>query len=80
MQQTLKLYPQAKWVQYEPVNRDNIKAASKMMFGRYVDPQYNFENADVVVSLDADFLSGAQFPGFRSMPTNGSSGGSPARG
>ncbi len=64
MKQTLTLFPKAKWVQYEPVNRDNVRAGLNSVFGRPVEPQYNLENADIVVSLDADFLSGAQFPGF----------------
>jgi MoCo/4Fe-4S cofactor protein with predicted Tat translocation signal len=64
MKQTLAQYPQAKWIQYEPVNRDNVRAGYQMAFGRPAEPQYNLEAADVIVSLDADFLSGAQFPGF----------------
>ncbi len=41
-----------------------MRAGSKMAFGGYYDPIYKFESAAVVVSLDADFLSGAWFPGF----------------
>src|SRR5437764_127851 len=40
------------------------RQGSKAAFGGYYDPVYNFAAADVVVSLDADFLSGAWFPGF----------------
>ncbi len=58
----LKIYPQAKWHVYEPVNRDNVYAGAQMAFGRPVETQYKLENADVIVSLDADFLS-AGFPG-----------------
>jgi MoCo/4Fe-4S cofactor protein with predicted Tat translocation signal len=57
-------YPQSKWHRWDPVNRDNMRAGSKMALGAYYDPVYKFENAAVVVSLDADFLSGAWFPGF----------------
>src|SRR5262249_31760432 len=46
----------ARWHQYEPVNRDNARAGAKMAFGRYADPIYRFADADVVVSLDSDFL------------------------
>ncbi len=60
----LKEYPQAKWYQYEPVNRDSARTASRQAFGQYVDAQYKLEDADVIVSLDADFLSGGHFPGF----------------
>ncbi|HUA62297.1 MAG TPA: TAT-variant-translocated molybdopterin oxidoreductase [Verrucomicrobiae bacterium] len=66
-QQAQKNYPQAKFVQYDPVNRDNHYAAAKQAFGSYVDAQYRLDQADVIVSLDADFLGGAQFPGFHKL-------------
>jgi len=62
LQAVLKLYPQAKWHVYEPVNRDNVLEGAKMAFGQPVETQYKLENADVIVSLDADFLC-AGFPG-----------------
>jgi molybdopterin-containing oxidoreductase family iron-sulfur binding subunit len=58
----LKIYPQAKWHVYEPVNRDNVLEGAKMAFGQPVDTRYNLAAADVIVSLDADFLY-AGFPG-----------------
>jgi molybdopterin-containing oxidoreductase family iron-sulfur binding subunit len=64
MQAVKRLYPQAKWHRWDPVNRDNARAGSKLAFGAYYDPIYKFDAADVVVSLDADFLSGSWFPGF----------------
>jgi len=48
--------PQAKWVQWEPFGRHNVRAGSLQAFGEYVDPQYTVENADVILALDADFL------------------------
>ncbi len=57
-------YPAAKLVQWDPVNRDAARAASKAAFGEYLDTQYRLENADVILSLDADFLSSNAFPGF----------------
>lgn len=57
-------YPNAKWIQWDPVNRDSAYAASKAAFGDYYDAQYRLEGADVIVSLDADFLSGIAHPGF----------------
>src|ERR1700723_3200913 len=62
MRNFLKIYPQAKWHVYEPVNRDNVLEGAKMAFGQPVETRYDFEKADVVVSLDADFLY-AGFPG-----------------
>jgi molybdopterin-containing oxidoreductase family iron-sulfur binding subunit len=49
--------PQAKWVQWEPVSRDHVRAGAKLAFGEYVEPQYRFDQADIVLSLDADFLT-----------------------
>ena len=58
----LKIYPQAKWHVYEPVNRDNALEGAKLAFGQPVETRYDFSKADVIVSLDADFLY-AGFPG-----------------
>jgi molybdopterin-containing oxidoreductase family iron-sulfur binding subunit len=58
----LKIYPQAKWHVYEPANRDNVLEGAKLAFGQPVETRYDFSKADVIVSLDSDFLS-AGFPG-----------------
>jgi molybdopterin-containing oxidoreductase family iron-sulfur binding subunit len=60
-------YPQAKLVQYDAVNRDAAMTASKAVFGEFVDAQYKLEDADVILSLDADFLSGITHPGFLTL-------------
>src|SRR5580704_16263058 len=57
-----RMYPQAKWHVYEPINRDNVLEGAKLAFGQPVETQYKLGNADVIISLDADFLS-AGFPG-----------------
>ncbi|MDQ2834170.1 MAG: 4Fe-4S dicluster domain-containing protein, partial [Acidobacteriota bacterium] len=62
--QVQQAYPQAKLVQWEPVNQDASRAASKAAFGEYTDAQYKLEEADVILSLDADFLGGIAHPGF----------------
>ncbi len=54
--------PQAKWHVYEPINRDNVVEGAKLAFGEPVETRYDFSKADVIVSLDADFLY-AGFPG-----------------
>jgi molybdopterin-containing oxidoreductase family iron-sulfur binding subunit len=61
-QQLLKRFPEAKWHFYEPVNRDNVYAGAQMAFGQPVETTYKLDAADVIVSLDADFLY-AGFPG-----------------
>ena len=60
-------YPAAKLAQWDPINRDSAMTASKAAFGDYTDPQYKLENADVILSLDADFLGGIAQPGFLPM-------------
>lgn len=60
-------YPAARLVQYDPLHADGLRAATKATFGAYLDPQYRLEEADVILSLDADFLAGNSFPGFLPM-------------
>ncbi len=50
--------PKAKWVQYEPCNKDNVLAGAKMAFGSPVQTVYKFDQADRILSLDADIFSG----------------------
>jgi len=52
----LEEMPQARWHQYEPVTRDAARAGARIAFGEVVNTVYRLENADVVLSLDADFL------------------------
>jgi MoCo/4Fe-4S cofactor protein with predicted Tat translocation signal len=52
----LAQFPSAKWIQYEPANRDNVRAGAILAFGEDVNPIYHFDKADVILSLDADFL------------------------
>ncbi len=65
----LKEFPKAKWHQYEPLARDSAHRAATIAYGEPVHTYYrlhDLENnkrlADVIVSLDADFL-GNGFPG-----------------
>jgi len=52
----LAKYPAAKWVQYEPLSRDNVLNGAKAAFGQPVNTLYDFSKADTILSLDADFL------------------------
>jgi molybdopterin-containing oxidoreductase family iron-sulfur binding subunit len=49
-------FPRAKWIQWEPFGRHNAREGSRLAFGQYVDPRYSIEKADVILSLDSDFL------------------------
>ncbi|HMH45882.1 MAG TPA: TAT-variant-translocated molybdopterin oxidoreductase, partial [Pyrinomonadaceae bacterium] len=57
MKQILTDFPEAKWHQYEPVNRDNARAGAIAAFGQDVNTTYDFNNADRILSLGSDFLS-----------------------
>jgi molybdopterin-containing oxidoreductase family iron-sulfur binding subunit len=50
-------FPKARWHQYEPTAPDSALAASRIAFDRKVHAYHRLAKADVVVSLDADFLS-----------------------
>ena len=56
IQAILTRFPGAKWVQWEPFGRHNAREGSRLAFGEYVDAQYAIEKADVILSLDADFM------------------------
>ncbi len=53
----LAALPQARWHQYEPLARDHARAGAIAAFGEPVSTYFRFDRADVVLSLDADFIS-----------------------
>jgi MoCo/4Fe-4S cofactor protein with predicted Tat translocation signal len=57
----LQTFPSAKWIQYDAVSRDAVRAGAKAVLGRDVETRYKLDQADVVLSLDADLLE--QEPG-----------------
>jgi MoCo/4Fe-4S cofactor protein with predicted Tat translocation signal len=57
LQYLLKLYPQAKWHQWEPAGSDGARDGAKLAFGRYVNLVFRPERAEVILSLDSDFLA-----------------------
>jgi len=57
IKQILTDFPEAKWHQYEPVNRDNARAGAVMAFGQPVNTTYEFSKAERILSLGSDFLS-----------------------
>jgi len=52
----LSMYPQARWVSYEPFGNDNEREGARMAFGMELETQLRIQNANVVLSLDSDFL------------------------
>jgi molybdopterin-containing oxidoreductase family iron-sulfur binding subunit len=57
IQNVLNQIPGAKWHQWEPAGSDGPREGSKLAFGRYVNTVYRPEKADVILSLDSDFLA-----------------------
>jgi molybdopterin-containing oxidoreductase family iron-sulfur binding subunit len=53
----LKEFPKARWIQYDPARSHASLAGAQRFFGEQVDVVHHFEEARVVVSLDADFLA-----------------------
>ncbi|MGH9606168.1 MAG: TAT-variant-translocated molybdopterin oxidoreductase [Terracidiphilus sp.] len=53
-------YPKAKLVQYEP-------AIAGTWAEKGINAQFDLSEADILVSLDADFISGAAYPGFHKL-------------
>ena len=52
----LASYPQAKWVSFSPLGRTNTLAGAALAFGQPYEPLYDFTKADIILSLDSDFL------------------------
>lgn len=50
------LFPKAKWVTYEPVSDENIVEGIQTATGKKYQPEYRFDNAKMILSLDSDFL------------------------
>jgi Fe-S-cluster-containing dehydrogenase component len=55
-----KAYPKAKLLQYDPALAGTFLTSAPAV-------QYDLSAADVIVSLDADLLSGASYPGFHRL-------------
>ena len=57
LRQVLEQQPNAKWIQWEPTTRDQARAGARQAFGEYLEPVFDLTKADVILSLDADFLA-----------------------
>lgn len=52
----LAKYPAAKWFEWEPVSDSNAFEGIKAVFGQPYQAHYHYDKADIVVTLDCDFL------------------------
>ncbi len=53
----LAALPKAKWHQWEAAGRDRVREGARIAFGQPIEIRYDFEKADVLVTLDADPLT-----------------------
>jgi molybdopterin-containing oxidoreductase family iron-sulfur binding subunit len=56
LKQLLVKFPKAKWHQYEAAGRDSVYEGARLAFGEAVETLYRLDRADVILSIDADFL------------------------
>jgi MoCo/4Fe-4S cofactor protein with predicted Tat translocation signal len=49
-------FPEARWHQYTPVSRHAEREGIRAVYGEYLSAHYKFDQTDVIVSLDSDFL------------------------
>jgi molybdopterin-containing oxidoreductase family iron-sulfur binding subunit len=54
----LARFPGSRWFQYEAVDEDNALAGARLAFGAPLRARYRFDQAKVVLALEADFLGG----------------------
>jgi Fe-S-cluster-containing dehydrogenase component/anaerobic selenocysteine-containing dehydrogenase len=57
IQAVLAALPGARWHQWDPAGCHSAREGAQMAFGRTLNTYYQLENADVIVSLDSDFLA-----------------------
>jgi molybdopterin-containing oxidoreductase family iron-sulfur binding subunit len=57
MERLLNRFPQARWRQYQPIYPQGLQQAHQWAFGKAVQPVYDFTKAEVVLSIDCDFLA-----------------------
>ena len=55
-QRFLNTNQEAKWIEWEPISRDNEIAGSRLAFGRAVRTQVRLEKADVILALGDDLF------------------------
>lgn len=49
-------YPSTSWIKYDQISSSGILEANKICFDAQVIPSYQFDKADVIVGINADFL------------------------
>ncbi len=50
-------YPDMRWHQWEPLHRDNERAAAAQSFGRPLDRVFDLDAADIIFAVESDLIS-----------------------
>ncbi len=53
-------FPASKWHVYEPIDLDIASKAASLAYGSPVEPFYKIDKAEVIVSIDCDFIGSEQ--------------------
>ena len=56
IQRMQKAMPEMHWHVHAPAGRDEIYRGAQQAFGKPVETRWNFDKAELIVSLDGDFL------------------------
>ncbi|MCB2198678.1 TAT-variant-translocated molybdopterin oxidoreductase [bacterium] len=56
----LKKYPRARWIAYDPISEENRDRGLAAATGSVQQPVYQFEDAEIILSLESDFLQGEE--------------------
>ncbi|MBI2434919.1 MAG: TAT-variant-translocated molybdopterin oxidoreductase [Candidatus Hydrogenedentes bacterium] len=57
MRRLRQRYPALQWHQWDPASANNRRTGAQLAFGKMVDTVYDFRNATVILSLDANFMT-----------------------
>lgn len=52
-------YPEAQWVQWEPICRDAVRQGARLAYGRPIDVIAHLDRIDILLGIDSDLLSTA---------------------
>jgi molybdopterin-containing oxidoreductase family iron-sulfur binding subunit len=56
LEEVRRRFPKSKWYQYDPVARDNVREGARLAFSEFAEAHYQFDAAEVILSLESDFL------------------------
>jgi molybdopterin-containing oxidoreductase family iron-sulfur binding subunit len=55
----LAIYPEARWIQWQAISRDNVAKGAVLAYGKPVELVLKLDAADVIFAIDSDLLSSA---------------------